>query len=633
MRKLVETIPCGCPVYYRRTNFAIGCFSIKVYKPTIMKKLILPLLILCLLPIHSTSATPKTYHSLWQDLMQQFNRNTSQKSAPRKTYSPSTRTYQPSSYQRTLRRNTISRNRTKKSGSYFQRKSYSEQSRYQDYLWVNATPITRSADIQIVDETPIQLFEIGFSRPRQSNSLSFHEVYYVNKLSFDILDNAGLVSDFSKFQLGIDGKKFNFEADGTITVSLRNARIPAGDDLSIEVSINVEDTNVIPHDPGYVRVRLKDVDAYSENTYKKVRTITKGDRISELVKWDPVPQTTGHSTIGGQVRRIEGRTLHAGESEFVLSMRFEAHYDDMMIQNLTVTDTLSGSSIDSWSYRLSAFDLTNGEVLGESRFLGGKAKFTFRPNLKIGRNQARKIGFKIYLNDRIRLSAQHPEFKLDIYPSNVVVYGIGSGREVPTTNMYFSSQSESFVVANSGVRVESSAVQPDYLITNSSLNTIYRFRVRNTGNADVSIARISTNIWANGMEYPGGISDDDFKLVLINNGQISSRNEFISTVKGDSKIAFDAISEINIPNGYEQEFGIQIALSDNDGRRDNNSVSINLLSDSSLTKGSLANLRSTEKNFIWSDHTDTLHSASSSDFLSGYKVSGLPTNTYVNNDR
>ena len=593
-----------------------------------MKKYILFLLSLLLAVPFSTSATTQSYSALWQDWVDQFYKSTySQKNTPRKTYRIRTPNYQPYSSRKTSLKNTISTSRSRTSNSYFSRQRNSSQGRYLDYLWVNVNPLERSTDIQIVDETPIKLFEIGFSRPKQFDSLTFPSTYYVNKLSFDIIDNAGLVDDFSKFQLDINGESFNFETDGTITLSLKNARLTSGDDLSIDVAIKVEDANAIPHNPGYVRVRLKDVEAYDESNYQTVQTITKGDRISELIKWDPIPQVTETPVFGGQVRRIEGRTLQAGESEFVLSLNLEAHYDDMLIQNLTVRNITSGNALDSWSYRLRAYDMTNGEALGDSRFLSGKASFAFQANIKIGRNHQRKIGFRIYLNDKIRSSNENPEFQLDVYPSDVTVYGIGSGREVPTENMYFSSQSESFIVANSSIQVEESSSQPSYIFTNSSLETMYKFKIRNTGNKDISIARISANIWINGMSYPGGMSDDDFRLVLLKNNHSYDIDEFISTVKNSSKITFDTIDEITIPEGYEQEFGIQIALSEDDSSS-NNTISINLLSDTTLSKDFLADLRSEDKNFIWSDHTAHPHSTDTNDFLSGYKVYGLPSNTY-----
>ena len=583
--------------------------------------------LLLVIPL-STSAVTQDYGTLWQDWIDQFYKSTySQKTTSRPTYRTRTTNYQPYSYRRKSLQTTSATANAQSSKSYFSRQKTSSQGRYLDYLWVNVTPIERNADIQIVDETPIRLFEIGFSRPRQSDSLSFPSTYYVNKLSFDIIDNAGLVEDFSKFQLDINGESFNFEIDGTITLSLKNARLTSGDDLSIDVALKVEDANALPHNPGYVRVRLKDVEAYDESNYQPVQSLTKGDRISELIKWDPIPQVTETPVFGGNIRRIEGRTLQAGESEFVLSLNLEAHYDDMLIQNLTISNITSGNALDSWSYRLRAYDMTNGEALGDSRFLSGKATFAFRPNIKIGRNQQRKIGFKIYLNDKIRSSSGNPEFQLDVYPSDMTVHGIGSGREVPTENMYFSSQSESFIVANSSLQVEASSNQPSHIFTNSSLETMYKFKIRNTGNKEISIARISANIWSNGVSYPGGISNDNFRLVLLKNNHSYDTDAFISTVKSNSKVAFDAVNEITIPEGYEQEFGIQIALSDNDSSN-NNSISINLLSDDTLSKDFLADLRSENKNFIWSDHTAHPHSVYTNDFLSGYKVYGLPTNTY-----
>ena len=603
-----------------------------------MKKYIL-LLLLASLPLFTIKpalAASTQKNALWKEWVKQFKKGVySQKNAPRKTYRPPSRPSR-SRNERKKHSPTTSfrkRNRRNNTYSYSKRTNVSQANNTSSYLWTNINPITRNSEIQIIDSTPIQLFEINFSQPRTNDSFSFPHVSHVNKLTFDIIDNAGLVSDPSKLQININKEKFNFKKNGTVTVKLNNARILSGKDLSLNVAINIEDANAIPHNPGFIQVRLKDVEAYNKSTYQKIQTITKGNRLSDIIKWNPIPQVTSNTSLEGQIHRIEGRTLHAGENECVLSTKFEAHHDDMRIQNIIVTDKLSGKAIDTWSYRLRAYDTTNGDILGDSRFLGGQAKFTFRPPLHIERNQAKTIGYRIYLNNRINPSTQIPEFKLDIQPNHVTVYGVGSGREIPIANRYFNTQTESFVIANTGIQVLPSPKQPNHLITNQTLNDVYRFKIKNTGRQDLSIARISTNVWLESMEYPEGISDDDFRLVLINKNQIISTNQFTSTVKSSSKIAFDAITEITIPEGTEQEFGIQVALTDQDGKQDQNSISIKLLNDSKLTKSTLKTLQAEARNFIWSDHTDRLHSINSSDFISGYKVSGLPTNTYIKNNR
>jgi len=66
---------------------------------------------------------------------------------------------------------------------------------------------------------------------------------------------------------------------------------------------------------------------------------------------------------------------------------------------------------------------------------------------------------------------------------------------------------------------------------------------------------------------------------------------------------------------------------DDDGNGgDGDSVSFVVEADSSYKKDTLANVRASGANFIWSDHSGRPHTSTSSDWLTGYQMRGLPTN-------
>ncbi len=508
-------------------------------------------------------------------------------------------------------------------------RSRQSQSQRAELLSININSI-KNPVIQTINQDPVPIFEISFSHGRKASPLELPKALLIQKITFDIIDNTGLVSDFSNFQLEINNQKINFAPNGTLGMKLANARISHGENLDLKININIEDPESISHIPGGLRVRLKDIEAVTDSEYKNVRTLLRGNKISHFITWDPVPYTTGgDSTIVGESTKVDRRILMTGEKAFVLSLDLEAFYDDLFIEEITVTDSLSGNAIDTWSYKLRAIDLSNGETLGKSRFLSGKARFRFRPAIFIERKKNRRIGFEIYLNDRINISHQNPQFELDVLPSNLHARGLGSGRELSITDKYFTSDSKDFLVANSKIHVKPLTRQPEYLLSNGRLATVYHFKIQNLGSENTSIGRISANVWLNGVVYPGGISADDFELKLMNNGRVSyGESKFTASIANGTKVIFDTLDEVKIFRNSEQEFALFVALENNDNQTRDDAIHVKLLEDSTFSLGTLSALRSQEQNFIWSDLSARPHSTGTADFLSGYMVSGLPTSSF-----
>ncbi len=501
-----------------------------------------------------------------------------------------------------------------------------------DSLSANINLVRKPGAILAIDPNPVPLFELGFYWPRYTNSINFPRAVLLEELKFKIIENKGLVNDFRNFQLNIDDESYEFEKDGTLTLRLQNARIAQGRNLNLDIDIAIKDPDVLPHIPGNLRVKLMDTKAVAEGTRVPVKIKTKGSKTSHFVQWDPIPRVSGDTSFLGTATKIQGKTLMAGTKATVLTLNLEAHYDDLLIDQVTVTEEFTSQSIDTWVKKIRAIDLSDGRILGETRFVAGLAKFRFWSPFRVNRGQLKRLAFEIELADQVDITSQSTKFKLGVLPENVWVRGIGSGKNLPDANKTFSSQTETFFVVNSALQVYHSELQPD-LVTHENLAGVYRFKVKNLGRKEVSIGRITMNIRLSDLEYPGGISPDDFELRSMYRGRVvlTGSNPFSVSTPSSTKIIFDATEEVQIDRSSEAEFELRIALKNPDSSK-GDAVSIQILSDSELFVGTLDDLKTegtNGQNFIWSDQSARPHTTETEDFLSGYKIFGLPTNTFV----
>ena len=119
----------------------------------------------------------------------------------------------------------------------------------------------------------------------------------------------------------------------------------------------------------------------------------------------------------------------------------------------------------------------------------------------------------------------------------------------------------------------------------------------------------------------------DVALVRINGSQQYAESANITAF--GNKITFDFPTEFYLSRNNAVQFGLQLKLNDVSGNNDSDSIAVKILGDGVYTNGTLSSVRSSGANFIWSDTSARMHSTTTSDWFSGYLVSGLPSNTVV----
>ena len=147
----------------------------------------------------------------------------------------------------------------------------------------------------------------------------------------------------------------------------------------------------------------------------------------------------------------------------------------------------------------------------------------------------------------------------------------------------------------------------------------------------MALGRVSFDVYLSGMQYSGGSASlDDFALVLLNSqGNEVSYQSFKPTNISGSKISFDALDQVLLEGHQTRTFALKLKLVNLAGDDKSDSVTIKILGDTQYQKGDLNDLRTTNKNFIWSDYSGSPHTLNSQDWLSGYQFQGLPTSNYV----
>ncbi len=504
---------------------------------------------------------------------------------------------------------------------------FSRVSRTQ-YVNVSVRPIRTGKTITLLDETPVDLFDLNFSY-RNNTDKDFVESSRVTSVTFEIFGNTGLAENLDHLKLVANEEEFRFSADGHVTLRFGNARLAQGESINLPIAIKVDNPDYVPHIPGSLRVRLTEATAEAELSGNSIDTRIIGTPLSDFIVFSPNPTVaTGYdSTITGRSgSKIYGKMLSAGDSYTVLSTNFEAHYDDLMIKEVTVRDTISSGSIDSFVDSIDAVDLDTGIILGSTRFVNGRARFTFYPRLQVNRGETLRMGFNVSLEDRINSSNLDSRFRLTIDTTDVSAEGIGSGKTLPDSQKYFSLDNETFAVSGGGISVAPSGA-PNSLAVGVGPNTAFRFRVYNNGNGAISLGRLSFEVRPSGMEFAGGsISTDDFQLVHIVGGQehviAGASNASGNTVQFN-------LGEFVVDRNSSIEFGLRAAFENLSGNDNSDSVSVRILGDSNYVVDTLSTVQGTGASFIWSDRSARVHSATTKDWMTGYLVPGLPSNAMV----
>lgn len=483
-----------------------------------------------------------------------------------------------------------------------------------------------SKPITEIDDEAIQVFSLGFSHIGSVSRTDFKPALLVEKVAFRLIDNTGAVADPTNFSLVTEDQDFDFDKDGKVVIDFSNFRLANGESKSVDIGIKIENPDIFPRINGSFRVRLDSATASNESTFTQIPVKLNGPSISKFVTLYPRTGTSGNPVLVSTPDTIYSRTLSAGEKATVLGIKLGASYDDMILRKITVHN-LQGRSIDSWVNKINLINYNSGKTIASTRFINGAATFNINNSrVQINRNSRVHLGFEVELNSTLKTS-QDTQFQLSLDSSDVEVWGIGTGREVPSSQKTVNFDSQPFFVAHNGGKggISHSSNQPQLFAT-TSLNSVYRFKVTNSGSHEFSLKRISMDVYPSGMAFAGGGSSD-FALMESVNGNESRNTRFTSTFTGGNRVQFDAQNEIYIPARSEREFALRVALQNTGGSR---SVAVKLLGDDALYKGTSSTLQSHAVNFIWSDHSGGPHTSGSADWFSGYLFPGLPSDLYLN---
>ncbi len=510
-------------------------------------------------------------------------------------------------------------------------------------LSVSVLSTQQNQPIYSIDQTPIKIFKLGINNKTVAKSTDFVEALKLDTLTFQMFSNTGIATDPRMFELGVRGSSdtdptyFQFESDGTVTLKFHNARVAKGEGMEFDINVRVESPANTPRVPGAFRLRLLSATASTEQTGTAVSAQIIKNALSDTITFTPGVQVSEGETPVVESRPVSseifGRIVSAGEKVFALALNFEAHYDDMLIQEITVRNTTGGADIDKFVSSIYAIDTVSGQTLGQSKFTQGKATFRFFSPIRVNREQERHIGFRVLIGNRVDTGRYDTRFKLDVASSDVIVQGVGSGRELSDSYKNFSANTHTFLAVQSGggFEIAPSATQPDGFSATESMERVYQFKIINPDDKEISIGRLSFDIRLSGVEFSGGMSADDFQLKQIQRGREVEGAAFTPTVSSSNVVVFDAGTEFYIPRHGEVELVLKTKLADiSGGNSDMDSVSVQVLGDSTLSTGSLSTVRSNNASLIWSDHSGRPHTLDSTDWISGYLITGVPTETTRN---
>ncbi len=502
------------------------------------------------------------------------------------------------------------------------------QKNTQSTLKLKSTKIPITKPINEISDKIIPIFRLGFAHIGAVSRTDFKPAINVNKIAFRLIDNTGVVADPSDFSLVINNQTFDFERDGKVIINFNNFRLANGESKAVDVFVKVTNPDTFPRINGSFRVRIDSASASVESTFESIPVSLSGPSISNFITLYPRSGTSGTPILVSTPDKIWSRTLAAGEKATVLGLKLGASYDDMILKKITIKN-IYGNSIDSWVNKINLINYNTGQTISSTRFINGKASFNItNRKIQINRNSKIHLGFEIQLNSTLNLN-QNTKFQLSLNSSDIEVWGIGSGREVPSSQKIIDFDSQPFFITQSGgsnTGISHSDNQPQ-LIANEYLNTVYRFEIKNKGSREFSVGRITLNVIPNGLTFTGG-GDSDFALYESFNGHETRRSNFTTNYLGGNIVRFDAQNEIYISPHSTREFSLKVSLRNTNSS--NKSIIIKILGDSSLQMGTLSSLKSSNANFIWSDHSGRPHVSGSADWLSGYLFPGLPTSAYKN---
>ena len=195
----------------------------------------------------------------------------------------------------------------------------------------------------------------------------------------------------------------------------------------------------------------------------------------------------------------------------------------------------------------------------------------------------------------------------------------------PSSNNHNSQSPKPYSLASLLQKPSASDKQPRLATMGAPLQDYY-FEITNPSNKSIELGRISLATGIKGVVLTGGVNSNTVQIARVVDGGMIYGTNFELVSNDLSKLVFDASSPISVRGKSVAKFALLMNLDDSAGNPDSDYVYAKILSDAGSAKGTFTDLRSIGYNFIWSDVTASPHSENSRDWISGYLLSGLPTN-------
>lgn len=581
------------------------------------------------LSVPTADAFTSQYADFWAEL---FGHKFDNQNSPKKTISP----YSYRTTRQTIKRQPVSRlsNRRSLFSRNFNRSSLSSRRNFNRNIQTNSAGLvatisstSSNENIYKVDTTPINIFKLGIRNGIKTSSSRLPATVLLDKAEFQLFSKNGIFDDASDFDLVINGETFSFAENGKVTIRFNNARLAEGENLELDIAIKADDPSNMRHQNGSAKLRLLNISAVKEFSRDSIPVVVRGNRISKRISYLPTSVVTGggNSTIVSTAgSSIYGDLILAGEEKFVLAVSMHASYDDLAIRKITIRNNF-GNAIDSQIEEVQAINLLTGELLGTSRFTNGEARFQFSPRVIVARNDRGKIGFKVKVRENLRNNGDR-RFKITLSASDAVVESMSNGRELPNSHKNFNIDSYDFVVVQSLLEVVSQTQPNHFSIGTGNPEQVYNFGINSRDSA--ALARVSLDVYPNGLQFAGGsISTGDFELVEVYGNHEESLNTTVS-VSGN-KVVFDFINPLSFYGNSARNFRLKVALDELGVSSNNDGVSVRISTGDSYINNSLAAVRGTGADFIWSDESASPHSTSSNDWFSGYRLDIPSSSVYI----
>lgn len=491
-----------------------------------------------------------------------------------------------------------------------------------NYARVTVNPVPQRQPFEEIPSTTIPVLELGIRHQEGSrSSLTFQEAFVVDSLTFQMYAQAGIANDPNDFELVVGDDSASFDRNGSVTITFPGSvRIAAGESTTIPVGVRFTDPDLISRSNGNFRLRLLNARVSGELQNNLIPSQVIGTGNSDVIAFQPSGVASGTGT--GQFTSIPSNGVFSsnielgGKSEIV-AVNFGASSDDLLIEELTIVNTTTGNAVDNLVESVQAVDRNTGEILGTTRFISGRATFDFRPEIYVGRSKNRSVVFVADVVGTLPTNGGSNSFLPNIDSSSLVVRSASNGRLVSSSRINLSVDNNTFSVVGGSINITDNN-QPESLIVGGSLATVYRFQINNPSGQQMSVGRVSFNLFPSGVEFPGGISTDDFEVRQIVGTRDVPSNFSITSASGSTVVA-DASNEIYISPGTSMQFALRAKIN-NVGSSQGDSLAVGLKGDSFLNGGTLSSLRGSGVNFIWSDHSARPHVSGSSDWRSGYLV-------------